>query len=59
MFHEKLRVQESVVRSANLNLRTLEEELRFIRMEVCAHECTKILIKVPYYSPGVKFSTRN
>ena len=34
VFYEKLNVQESVIRQANLELTAREEELRFLRMEV-------------------------
>ena len=34
MFYEKLNVQESVIRQANLELTAREEELRFLKMEV-------------------------
>ena len=39
MFYEKLNVQESVIRQANLELTAREEELRFLRMEVRTYIC--------------------
>lgn len=34
VFHEKLNMQEAVLRQANLDLMAREEELRYLRMEV-------------------------
>ena len=34
VFYEKLNVQESIIRQANLELTSREEELSFLRMEV-------------------------
>ena len=34
VFYEKLNVQESVIRQANLELTAREEELKFLRLEV-------------------------
>ena len=34
VFYEKLNVQESIIRQANLELTSREEELKFLRIEV-------------------------
>lgn len=34
VFYEKLNVQESIIRQANLELTAREEELKFLRIEV-------------------------
>lgn len=34
VFYEKMNVQESIIRQANLELTAREEELKFLRMEV-------------------------
>ena len=53
MFYEKLNVQESVIRQANLELTAREEELRFLRMEVrhvgARSRCRVQRITISYY----------
>ena len=38
VFYEKLNLQESIIKKANLKLATRDEELRFLQNEVCIHK---------------------
>ena len=35
VFYEKINVQDSVIRNANMEQASREEEIRFLKMEVC------------------------
>ena len=50
MFYEKLNVQESVIRQANLELTAREEELRFLRMEVREREREREITVISWIS---------